>query len=195
MTQAGIGRCRLDALRKISAVTDHAAQLVRGRHIREGEAHSSSQRNGDPETLATLTLRSQMTRWQNVLIRLRAAKGVSESRRHIELRFTPQSARAPGFVRLEVLAGTLAAGVLRSEAEAVEFGLPMDDESASTRLLRAVLAGDDTFALRPEEPEEAWRIVEPVLERWREGDPPMQIYPVGASVADVVGRSAEPGGA
>jgi glucose-6-phosphate 1-dehydrogenase len=71
----------------------------------------------------------------------------------------------------------------------------MDDESASTRLLRAVLAGDDTFALRPEEPEEAWRIVEPVLERWREGDPPMQIYPVGASVADVVGRGAEPGGA
>jgi glucose-6-phosphate 1-dehydrogenase len=46
----------------------------------------------------------------------------------------------------------------------LEFALSADTESASTRLLRAALAGDDTFTLGPDEPEEAWRIVEAALD-------------------------------
>ncbi len=108
----------------------------------------------DSETAATLAVRSDMPRWRGVPFVLRAAKGVETSRRHIEFRLA-----APGFVRLEVLAGNLV--IVPDGAEApVEVAISTDTESASTRLLRAALVGDDTFTLSPDEPEEAWRIVE-----------------------------------
>lgn len=110
----------------------------------------------DSETSATLALRSGMPRWKHVRFVLRAAKGADESCRQIELRFAPPS---PGFVRLEVLAGRLVIGPSLGGAPLESSILP-DPESASTRLLRAALVGDDTFTLSPHEPEEQWRIVE-----------------------------------
>ena len=95
-----------------------------------------------------------MPRWRETPFVLRAAKGAAESRRYVEFRLVPQ-----GFVRLEVLAGTLVIAPSGAEAPA-ELAVSSDPESASTRLLRAALAGDDTFTLTPEEPEEMWRIVE-----------------------------------
>lgn len=138
LTRDDLAGNRLAALRRISALGDTEGPPAR-----------------EPETSASLVLQSEMPGWEHVPFVLRAAKGAEESRRHIELRF------ADGFMRLEVLAGNLVVG---RGTSAVEFGIGVDPESASTRLLRAALGGDDTFTLRPEEPEEAWRIVDPVLE-------------------------------
>ena len=110
--------------------------------------------NESPQTSATLAVRSEMPRWRQVPFVLRAAKGAETSRRHIEFRL-----EAPAFVRLEVLAGRIVIGAAGADSP-VELAIDTDPESASTRLLRAALAGDDTFTLSPEEPEEAWRIVE-----------------------------------
>jgi len=175
-------------LRRISAAVDVGSALVRGRHIRDGEPNASSPKRTAPETFVTLSLRSQMPRWENVPFLLRAAKGVGQSRRHIELRFAHRLTRPSiGFVRLEVLAGNLVIGLVEGDATSVEFALSSDAESASTRLLRAALGGDETFTLHPQEPEESWRIVEPLLEALEKSEAAMLTYPVGASTASILG--------
>ena len=114
----------------------------------------------DSETSATLAVRSEMPRWSGVQFVLCAAKGAETSRRHIEFRWAAgHDRRAPGFVRLEVLAGRVVIGAAGADAP-LQFSTSPDPESASTRLLRAALFGDDTFTLDAAEPEEAWRIVE-----------------------------------
>jgi glucose-6-phosphate 1-dehydrogenase len=180
MTRADLARNRLDALRRLANAADADSQPMRGHHVPSG-----------PETFATLALRSEMPRWREVRFLLRAAKGVDQSRRHIEFRLAGQpGGPSPPFVRLEVLTGRLAIGAVGVGAP-LEFALSADAESASTRLLRAALVGDDTFTLSAEEPEEAWRIVEPVLQAWEDSDGPMLTYEVGASAASIVSGGAE----
>ena len=192
MTRAELARDRLNALRRLSVASDIDSWLVRGRHVQDSDTNTSSARRSEPETFVTLALRSQTPRWVNVPFFLRAARGVGQSRRHIELRFVHRPARPSlGFVRLEVLAGNLLVGGVGSDAAPVEFPISVEVESASTRLLRAALIGDDTFTLHPEEPEESWRIVEPMLRAWEKSDAPMLTYHVGASAANIARRGSE----
>lgn len=192
MTPSDLATNRLDALRRISVATGVDSWLVRARHGGDSSTNASSAELSEPETFVTLALRSRASRWQNVPFFLRAARGVEQSRRHIELRFAHRShGPSLGFVRLEVLAANIVVGLAGDDASGVEFCFPVDEESPSTRLLRAALVGDDTFTLRPEEPEESWRIVEPVLQLWEETGAPMLTYPVGASAEDVAGSGTE----
>lgn len=191
MTRDELASHRLEALRRISVVMNRDSSPVRARHT-GSEADSVPERA--PETFVTLELRSEMPRWKHVRFLVRAAKGVNESRRHIELRFGHRSPPAPiGFIRLEVLAGTLAIGADGDGESHVEFAISPDKESASTRLLRAALKGDDTFTLDPEEPEEAWRVVEPILRAWEDGDVLTSTYRVGAPASEIDRRDAGPG--
>lgn len=196
MTRAELATNRLNALRRLSAAADIESWFVRGRHVQDSDRETSTPNRSEPETFVTLAVRSQTPRWEDVPFFLRAAKGVGESRRHVELRFMPRP-RGPsfGFVRLEVLAGNLLIGGVDSEGAPVEFAISVEAESASTRLLRAALVGDDTFTLHPEEPEESWRIVEPVLRVWEQSGAPMVTYRAGASAASIAGRGAERRGA
>lgn len=195
ITHADLARNRLAALRQFSIAPDSSRWPVRGRLVWDGETSTTSETRSEPETFATVALRSQMPRWQNVNFALRAAKGVADSRRHIELRFPHPSTRSsPSFVRLEVLAGNLMVGVAGGQPSSVSLNVSREWESASTRLLRAALSGDDTFTLHPEEPQQAWRIVEPLLEAWEANDAPMLTYRVGASAEDIA-SGAEPSGA
>jgi glucose-6-phosphate 1-dehydrogenase len=182
LTQADLAQRRLAALRDISIVIEPAGAALRGSHLGEG---NPSARGGEPETFVALELRSQMPRWRGVRFHLRAAKGIDHSRRHIEFRLASRLGRgSPHYARLEVLPGKVAFGAAEAES-ALEIEVSPDPESASTRLLRAALAGDDTFSLHPQEPVEGWRIVEPVLDAWERDDAPILAYPLGASAASV----------
>jgi glucose-6-phosphate 1-dehydrogenase len=186
VTRDALTRCRLDALRHMSAVA--ASCPLRARLSRACETTAPS---GEPETFAVLGLHTGMPRWKDVHILLRAAKGLHESRRHIELRSARHPDQHPAlFVRLEVLAGKLTIGSLKGKAP-LEFPISADAESASTRLLRAALAGDDTFTLSSEEPLEAWRIVEPVLQAWAKSNRPIPTYGIGTTAESVLRASAE----
>jgi glucose-6-phosphate 1-dehydrogenase len=190
MTRADLAESRLAALRAVSVGEDEGSSPTRARHGGDASTAASSTAPSEPETLVTLELRSRLPRWQGVHFFLRAAKGVAQSRRCIQLWFAHRPRGASlGYVRLDVLAADLVIG--REDDSSVEFALPADQESPSTRLLRDALAGDDTFTLAPEEPEESWRIVEPILERWDESEAPMTTYPVGASVAEIARSGTE----
>jgi glucose-6-phosphate 1-dehydrogenase len=196
MTRADLAEKRLAALRRISAAAAIDSSLARARHVRDSPTTLRTSSPSEPETFVTLELRSRAPRWHDVPFFLRAAKGVEQSRRQIALRF---ARRPPGgetsYVRLEVLAARVVVGRSGKDASAVEFSLPSDPESPSARLLRAALAGDDTFTLHPEEPEESWRIVEPLLEVWDQSDALLPTYPVGARVADILKGGTELRGA
>jgi glucose-6-phosphate 1-dehydrogenase len=44
-----------------------------------------------------------------------------------------------------------------------------------------VLVGDPTLFTRADEVETAWRIVDPVLKAWAQGNPPLEPYEAGTS--------------
>lgn len=51
---------------------------------------------------------------------------------------------------------------------------------AYARVLLDVLAGDPTLAVRGDEAEESWRIVEPILAAWSAGTPALLEYDPGS---------------
>jgi glucose-6-phosphate 1-dehydrogenase len=61
-------------------------------------------------------------------------------------------------------------------------------------VLLDVLRGDRTLSIRADEAEEAWRIVEPVLDAWHHGAVPLDEYPAGSFGPDRGNsRSRRPG--
>jgi glucose-6-phosphate 1-dehydrogenase len=51
---------------------------------------------------------------------------------------------------------------------------------AYERLLLDCMIGDPTLFTRADEVEAAWRLIDPVEESWREGRPPLGMYPAGS---------------
>lgn len=189
LTRDELARRRLDALRRISVwdggnpSTGAARARLRSRPGRGPAAGEGF------ETYVALSLAIDARRWKHVPFQLRAAKGVALSRRSIDIRFAcARPSGEPSYVRLDVLDGRVSAGIVES-TPSYEQQLAVAADTASVRLLRAAMTGDDTFTLLPEEPEECWRIVEPVIAAW-ENAAPMPEYPLGAPADGITGRQS-----
>jgi glucose-6-phosphate 1-dehydrogenase len=50
---------------------------------------------------------------------------------------------------------------------------------AYERLLLDAMVGDPTLFIRTDEVEQAWRIVDPILEAWQQDRAPLASYPAG----------------
>ncbi|CAN5788938.1 glucose-6-phosphate dehydrogenase [soil metagenome] len=149
------------------------------------------------ETHACLRLMLDGRRWAGVPFVLRTGKSLGRPCRRISLHFRPPAGgslsavptvlsidMAPDRVRLDV-GGAGAAGLPEVAPVRLEASRPRQQMPASARLLRDVLAGDPTFAVRDDEAEECWRIVDSVLVGWRAGVPPLQEYPAGSAGPDL----------
>jgi glucose-6-phosphate 1-dehydrogenase len=55
------------------------------------------------------------------------------------------------------------------------------EPAAYGRLFLDILKGEPTFFIRDDEAEESWRIVEPILEGWKQGRSPLREYPAGSN--------------
>jgi glucose-6-phosphate 1-dehydrogenase len=55
----------------------------------------------------------------------------------------------------------------------------VDAPEAYERLLLDCLIGDPTLFTRADEVEAAWKLVDPIEESWRSGQPPLEVYPAG----------------
>lgn len=149
------------------------------------------------DTFAALRLYVDNWRWQGVPFYLRSGKRLAAdvSEVAIEFRPVPQSlfgaplvnwlvfrmkphesvdirawAKKPG-LELEVHPVTLTTPYRR--AHEMEY-------SAYDQLLLDALAGDRTYFLRFDEVEEAWDILEPVLQAWQESGEDLDFYPAGS---------------
>jgi glucose-6-phosphate 1-dehydrogenase len=149
------------------------------------------------ETLAEVTLEVRSWRWAGVPVRLRSGKALSRPRKEAVVMLKHPPHLPEGLVghntRDQVTIGFKPAR-LRLHLDVSGPGDPFDLESADAEaaldpgelpaygeVLAGVLEGDPLLAVRGDNAEECWRIVEPVLEAWRADEVPLDTYPAGSS--------------
>jgi glucose-6-phosphate 1-dehydrogenase len=64
---------------------------------------------------------------------------------------------------------------------------------AYERLILDAMRGDATLFTRDDEVEAQWRIIDPILECWGKGEPPLREYPAGAAGPEEANDLLEPG--
>ncbi len=154
----------------------------------------------DTETLAELTVEVATWRWAGVPFTLRSGKAHGHRRREIMVTFKPAE-RVPDGLEGEAPADVLHIA-LAPETISLELNMngPGDPETLSREVmeadfapgrldaygevLRGVLDGDPALSIRGDTAEQCWRIVEPVLQAWRDNRVPMQEYAAGSAGPD-----------
>lgn len=147
------------------------------------------------ETFAQVTLHVDNWRWAGVPFVLRSGKALGVDRREVVIRFRPVphmafkgDAPPPNILRLGLDPDTLALGLNLNgpgdpfdleRADLAETLAPQDPP-AYARLLLDVLGGDSMLSIRGDEAEEAWRVIEPILDSWTACDVPLLEYPAGS---------------
>lgn len=198
---------KVDVLRSVRPLTDSdigrttcRGQYTAGR-IAHREVPAYADEDGvDPahrtETFAEIELTLDNWRWPDTVFRLRTGKALAADRKQVAVRFrdvphlpfahggdeAPNLLRfglEPESVSLELIgvgprARTLSPMSLAAQLEPAE--LP-----AYGQLLHAVISGDTALAIRADEAEESWRVVEPVLEAWSQDRVPLTPYPAGSA--------------
>jgi hypothetical protein len=76
-----------------------------------------------------------------------------------------------------VVAATLMEGLTGGDASDAGVGVV-------ALVVLAALVGDPTLSIRDDEVEESWAIVDPILDAWRAGEPPLLAYPAGSDGPD-----------
>jgi glucose-6-phosphate 1-dehydrogenase len=152
---------------------------------------------GQTETFAEVTLFVDNERWRGVPFRLRTGKALAAERRETAIRFLPVPYRVfqrqedpplnrlvfemgPDRMKLD-LALNGAGDPFCLEAAALELTLAPQDLSPHARLLVEAIEGEPALSIRGDEAEECWRIVEPIVEQWAQGVPPLLTYPAGST--------------
>jgi glucose-6-phosphate 1-dehydrogenase len=157
-----------------------AAELVRGQFVGYRDEQGVA-KNSQTETFAALRLEINSWRWKGVPFYIRAGKCLPVTcteivgrfhkppslipasalkENHLRLRLSPEVTIAMGMMVLapgEVVAG--------QAVEMVASRSPRGDMDAYERVLGAAMEGDATLFAREDYVEEAWRIVDPVLQK------------------------------
>jgi glucose-6-phosphate 1-dehydrogenase len=147
------------------------------------------------ETYASLRLDVDNPRWAGVPFTLRSGKAFTADSAEIAIHFRPLPqyllAQWPGvepnalriglkepYVRLTTTLNgpERTADIRELEARSTAPRLP-----AYAHLIQEMLKGDPMLFITGDEAEEAWRIIDPVMNAWAVGDVPLQEYPAGAT--------------
>ena len=173
---------------------------IDGRDVPDYTAEPGVDPARNTETLAELTVEIDNWRWAGVPFRLRSGKALRDRRKDVLVTFKPLP-HLPTGLHGEVVPDRLRLS-MGPDAMALEInvngpGDPLDIEPAvlSTDLspgrlpaygevLAGVLDGDPLLAVRGDTAVECWRIVDPVLQAWRENRAPMEEYAAGSTGPD-----------
>lgn len=148
------------------------------------------------ETLAELTLEVDTWRWAGVPVVLRSGKALGRPRKEAVVTLKPTPHLPAGLigndVRDQIKIGFKPAQ-LAFHLDVSGPGDPFDLESASPEaelgegdllaygeVLAGILDGDPLLAVRGDNAEECWRIVEPVIDAWHNDEVPLDTYPAGS---------------
>lgn len=204
---------KVEALRAVKSLSSDevACRTVRARYgagwIGDRKVPAYVHEKGvDPrrgtETFVEVRLEVDNDRWRGVPFILRTGKALAEDRGEIVVRFRPACSfsrglmeaprpnalklrAAPDRVSLSLNIGGPADPTDPAEVE-LRAELVSQDPPVYASLLLAVLEGDPTFFVRADEAEESWRIVEPILDAWKEGRVPLLEYPAGSHNLDQI---------
>lgn len=150
------------------------------------------------ETFAEVFLELDNWRWSGTRFLLRTAKALSRRRKEAVVRFRPVprlpfggDAILPAANELRIgldgphdftlcLTGSAAGSPPRLAPLILNAHLSAPELPAYSRVLMDVLNGDSTLSIRGDEAEEAWRVLNPVLQAWADGRVPLEEYPAGS---------------
>ena len=149
------------------------------------------------ETLAEVVLEVDTWRWAGVPFRLRSGKALAQGRKEIVITFKPVPRLLPGLTgeaqptRLRISMGPDRLALdLNINGPDDPFGIDrvtLDANFNPGRLpaygevLAGVFDSDPTLSVRGDTAQECWRIVDPVLEAWRQDCVPLEEYPAGST--------------
>ncbi len=154
------------------------------------------------ETLAEVVLEVDSWRWAGVPFRLRAGKAVSNPRQEVVVNFRKPRRVPTGFTGCEQpdrlhISIALDAGPLTVDLNVNGPGDPrvIDPVTLATDLgpgelppygevLKNILDADPILSVRDDMVVDCWRIVEPVLQAWRNDQVPLQEYGAGSTGPD-----------
>ena len=185
-----------DDVRQRTTRARYSAGTAAGRPLPDYAREEGVEPARETETFACVELAIDNWRWGGVPFRLRTGKALGEGRRYIEIVFRPVPHLAfgqpeeprPNTLRLELRPDRIVLGVavngpgdpfvLDAANLSVEF--PPQTLPAYSRLLLDVLRRDPTLAIRDDEAEESWRIVDPIVHGWSNGVADLLEYPAGS---------------
>ncbi|KUN92272.1 glucose-6-phosphate dehydrogenase [Streptomyces caeruleatus] len=197
---------KVDVLRSVRLLTEYdvvhrtrRARYLAGRigdrdipaYVDE-EGVSSERRT---ETFAEVELELDSWRWAGTTFRLRSGKALNEDRKEVAVRFRavphlpfgPGGEALPNVLRFQLEPEGLSLDLTGIGSQAHELtplsltaGMEPPDLPAYGRLLLDVLQGDPALSIRGDEAEEAWRVLEPVLDAWQKDLVPLEEYPAGS---------------
>ena len=195
---------RVEALRSVATPTAarmrrdtvrarYTAGMIGSRPVSSYVDEAGVDPGRNTETYASLTVDVDNQRWAGVPFTLRSGKALQDASAEIAIHFRPLPryllAQWPGvepnalrigltepYVRLTT---TLNARSGRPRGETSRRAPTAPRLTAYAHLIQQMLAGDPTLFITADEAEEAWRIIDPVMNAWSAGDVPLQEYPAG----------------
>lgn len=169
---------------------------IDGRDVPDYTAEPGVDPSRNTETLAELVVEVDNWRWAGVPFRLRSGKALRERRKEVLITFKPlphlpvglSGQAVPERLRLEMGPDRMA---LEMNVNGPDDPLALDRVSLDTDLnpgrlpaygevLAGVLDGDPLLSVRGDTAEDCWRIVDPILQAWRDGKVPMDEYAAGS---------------
>jgi glucose-6-phosphate 1-dehydrogenase len=151
------------------------------------------------ETFAEIVLRLDNWRWQGTRFLLRSGKALAKKRKEVLVRFRPVPClpfgeNQPQPERNELRIGMRGPDDLSLKLNGWDAGppahlaplelytkLPAPEIPAYSRVLIDVLSGDCSLSIRGDEAEEAWRVLTPILQAWKEDKVPLLEYQAGSN--------------
>ena len=169
---------------------------IDGRDVPDYTAEPGVEPSRNTETLAELVVEVDNWRWAGVPFRLRSGKALRERRKEVLITFKPlphlpvglSGEAVPERLRLAMGPDRMA---LEMNVNGPDDPLALDRVSLDTDLnpgrlpaygevLAGVLDGDPLLSVRGDTAEDCWRIVDPVLQAWRDGRVLMDEYAAGS---------------
>jgi glucose-6-phosphate 1-dehydrogenase len=147
------------------------------------------------ETYASLTVDVDNARWAGVPFSLSSGKALESDLAEIVIHFRPLPqylvAQWPGVepnaLRIGLrdpyvqLTTTLNGPERTAERRELEARSTAPRFTAYAHLIQEMLNRDPMLFITSDEAEEAWRVIDPVLNAWSTGDVPLQEYPAGGA--------------
>lgn len=170
----------------------YASGVISGSRVRGYTEEEGVDPRRDTETLAVVRLHIDTPRWTDVPFTIRTGKRLGSPRREIclHLRATPDTSSRSQFAQhLRFSPQGIALDIPVSAPQGLPALVPARaimrrqarTLTPSALLMLDVLQGNPMFCLRDDEVEECWRILEPVIDRWKTGNPPLVEYPAGST--------------
>ncbi|MDP9890216.1 glucose-6-phosphate dehydrogenase [Pseudarthrobacter enclensis] len=151
----------------------------------------------ETETLAEIQVVIDNWRWRGVPFILRSGKALGDKRKEAVVTFLPVPHLPKGFtgvdspnkLRIGFGPDTLEfdvdvngpGNIFSLGRVTLEAELSASDLLPYGEVLEGVLTGDPLLSVRSDTAEDCWRIVEPVLKAWEDGEVPLEEYDAGSA--------------